>query len=186
MKSPTRYYLTFFSVSMLGIQPISVSSNVYVSFQEFGIVGRLHSHNYGKSHSVRPLNPKVPSWIKQDPKEIEELIVKYGKEDLAASQIGIKLRDQHSIPLVKPIIKKTITRVLEENDLKPELPEDLNNIVVKAVGLQKHLKINKKDNRNRRSLELIEANVHRLSVYYKKIGRIPQNWKYKALVAQLE
>jgi len=186
MKSPTRYYLTFFSVSMLGIQPISVSSNVYVSFQEFGIVGRLHSHNYGKSHSVRPLNPKVPSWIKQDPKEIEELIVKYGKEDLAASQIGIKLRDQYAIPLVKPIIKKTITRVLEENDLKPELPEDLNNIVMKAVGLQKHLKINKKDNRNRRSLELIEANVHRLSVYYKKIGRIPQNWKYKALVAQLE
>ena len=186
MKSPTRYYLTFFSVSMLGIQPISVSSNVYVSFQEFGIVGRLHSHNYGKSHSVRPLNPKVPSWIKQDPKEIEELIVKYGKEDLAASQIGIKLRDQYAIPLVKPIIKKTITKVLEENDLKPELPEDLNNIVVKAVGLQKHLKINKKDNRNRRSLELIEANVHRLSVYYKKIGRIPQNWKYKALVAQLE
>jgi len=186
MKSHTRYYLTFFSVSMLGIQPISVSSNVYVSFQEFGIVGRLHSHNYGKSHSVRPLNPKVPSWIKQDPKEIEELIVKYGKEDLAASQIGIKLRDQYAIPLVKPIIKKTITRVLEENDLKPELPEDLNNIVMKAVGLQKHLKINKKDNRNIRTLELIEANVHRLSVYYKKIGRIPQNWKYKALVAQLE
>jgi len=57
---------------------------------------------------------------------------------------------------------------------------------MKAVGLQKHLKINKKDNRNIRSLELIEAKVHRLSVYYKKIGRIPQNWKYKALVAQLE
>ena len=57
---------------------------------------------------------------------------------------------------------------------------------MKAIGLQKHLKMNKKDNRNRRSLELIEANVHRLSVYYKKIGRIPQNWKYKALVAQLE
>ena len=92
-------------------------------------MGRLHSHNYGKSHSTRPLNPKAPSWITQDPKEIEELIVKYAKEDLTASQIGIKLRDQYSIPLVKPIIKKTITRVLEENDLKPEIPEDLNNIV---------------------------------------------------------
>ena len=149
-------------------------------------MGRLHSRNYGKSHSTRPLNPKTPSWITQDPKEIEELIVKYGKDDLTSSQIGIKLRDQHSIPLVKPVIKKTITRVLEENDLKPEIPEDLNNIVMKAVGLQKHLKINKKDNRNVRSLELIEAKVHRLSVYYKKIGRIPQKWKYKALVAQLE
>ena len=126
------------------------------------------------------------SWIKQDPKEIEELIVKYAKEDLSASQIGIKLRDQYSIPLVKPIIKKSITDVLEENDLKTELPEDLNNIVKKAIGLQKHLKANKKDNRNVRSLELIEAKIHRLSVYYKKIGRIPNNWKYKSIVAQLE
>ena len=135
---------------------------------------------------MRPLNPKVPSWIKQDPKEIEELIVKYGKEDLSASQIGVKLRDQHSIPLVKPIIKKSITKILEENDLKTELPEDLNNIVKKAIGLQKHLNSNKGDNRNVRSLELIEAKIHRLSVYYKKTGRIPQKWKYKSVIAQLE
>ena len=149
-------------------------------------MGRLHSHNYGKSHSTRPLDLKAPSWITQDAKEIEELIVKYAKDDLSASQIGVKLRDQHSIPLVKPIIKKTISQVLEENDLKTDLPEDLNNIVNKAIGLQKHLKSNKKDNRNIRSLELIEAKIHRLSVYYKKTGRIPQNWKYKALIAQLE
>ena len=149
-------------------------------------MGRLHSHNYGKSHSIRPLDPKPPSWIKQDAKEIEELIVKYAKDDLSVSQIGIKLRDQHSIPLVKPIIKKTISRVLEENDLKTDLPEDLDNIVKKAIGLQKHLKSNKKDNRNIRALELIEAKVHRLSVYYKKIGRIPKNWKYKSIIAQLE
>ena len=114
------------------------------------------------------------------------MIVKYGKDDLSASQIGVKLRDQHSIPLVKPIIKKTISEVLEENDLKTDLPEDLDNIVKKAIGLQKHLKVNKGDNRNVRSLELIEAKVHRLSVYYKKIGRIPKKWKYKSIIAQLE
>ncbi len=149
-------------------------------------MGRLHSHNYGKSHSTRPIDPKAPSWIKEDAKEVEELIVKYGKDGLTSSQIGIKLRDQHSIPLVQPILKKTISQVLEENELSTELPEDLNNIVTKAVGLQKHLKSNKGDRRNVRSLELIEAKVHRLSVYYKKIGRIPKNWKYKSLVAQLE
>ena len=149
-------------------------------------MGRLHSHNYGKSHSTRPIEPKTPSWIKEDVKEIEELIIKYGKDDLTASQIGVKLRDQHSIPLVKPIIKKTISRVLEENDLKTDLPEDLDNIVKKAIGLQKHLKSNKKDNRNIRALELIEAKVHRLSVYYKKIDRIPKKWKYKSVIAQLE
>ncbi len=149
-------------------------------------MGRLHSHNHGKSHSTRPVNLQKPSWVTQSPKEIEELIIKYGKEELSSSLIGMKLRDQHAIPLVKPILKKGITEVLEENNLKQEYPEDLNNILNKAIGLQKHLKTNKLDNRNTRALELIEAKVHRLSVYYKKIGRIPKNWKYKSVVAQLE
>ena len=146
----------------------------------------MHSHNYGKSHSTRPLNPKAPSWITQDPKEIEELIIKYAKDDLAASQIGIKLRDQHSIPLVKPIIKKTITRVLEENDLNPELPEDLNNIVMKAIGLQKHLKINKKDNRNSTFTRVNRGQSSPFISILQKNWSNSQNWKYKALVAQLE
>lgn len=149
-------------------------------------MGRLHTHNHGKSHSTRPVDPKKPSWVTQSPKEIEEMIVKYAKDGLTSSQIGVKLRDQHSIPLVRPIINKGITQVLDENKVNQELPEDLNNIVNKAVGLQKHLKSNKSDSRNVRSLELIEAKVHRLSVYYKKIGRIPKNWKYKSVVAQLE
>ena len=149
-------------------------------------MGRLHTHNHGKSHSTRPIELKKPSWVTLNPKEIEEIIVKYGKDGLTASQIGIKLRDQHAIPLVKPFLNKGITKVLDENKLNSELPEDLNNIVIKAVGLQKHLKSNKSDYRNVRSLELIEAKVHRLSVYYKKIGRIPLKWKYKSVVAQLE
>ena len=154
--------------------------------QAFKPMGRLHTHNHGKSHSTRPVTLKKPSWISQSDKEIEELITKYGKEGLTPSQIGIKLRDQHAIPLVRPIINKGITEVLDENNLKTELPEDLANIVNKAVGLQKHLKVHKSDHRNVRSLELIEAKVHRLAVYYKKIGRIPKNWKYKSVVAQLE
>ena len=119
-------------------------------------------------------------------KEIEELIVKYANEGMTSSQIGIKLRDQHAIPLVKPILNKTISDVLKENDLVPEIPEDLNNIVLRAVNLQKHLKENKGDSRNVRSLELIEAKVHRLSTHYKNKGIIPKKWKYKSVVAQLE
>ena len=149
-------------------------------------MGRLHTHNHGKSHSTRPITLKKPSWISQKPEEVQDLITKYGKEGLSPSQIGIKLRDQHSIPLVRPIINKGITEVLAENDLKTDLPEDLQNIVNKAIGLQKHLRTHKSDHRNVRSLELIEAKVHRLAVYYKKIGRIPKNWKYKSVVAQLE
>ena len=149
-------------------------------------MGRLHSHRHGKSHSIRPSVLKAPSWITQSSNEVEELVVKYAKEGLSPSQIGIKLRDQYSIPLVKPITKKSVSKILEENKVLPELPEDLENIVKKAVGLQKHLKANTNDNRNVRSLELIEAKVHRLSVYYKRIGKIPKNWKYKSVIAQLE
>ena len=149
-------------------------------------MGRLHTHNHGKSHSIRPIDPKKPEWVKQTNEEIEGLIVKYGKEGMTTSQIGIKLRDQHAIPLVKPIINKGIKEVLLENKLNPEIPEDLNNIVMKAVNLQKHLKENRSDNRNTRALELVEAKVHRLSTHYKKTGEIDQKWKYKSVVAQLE
>ena len=149
-------------------------------------MGRMHTHNHGKSHSIRPIDLKKPDWITQSPAEIEELIVKYSKDGMTSSQIGIKLRDQHAIPLVKPIINKTISQVLEENKLTPEIPEDLNNIVLKAVNLQKHLRENKSDSRNVRSLELIEAKVHRLSSHYKKVGILPKKWKYKSVVAQLE
>jgi len=149
-------------------------------------MGRMHTHRHGKSHSIRPATLRAPSWITQSPKEIEELVVKYTKDGFTPSQIGNKLRDQHAIPLIKVITKKGIGVILEENGLKTEMPEDLENIVNKAVGLQKHLKVNNGDYRNVRSLELLEAKVHRLSVYYKRIGRIPKTWKYKAVIAQLE
>ena len=149
-------------------------------------MGRMHTHNHGKSHSIRPIDLKKPDWITMEPKEIESLIVKYGKEGMGSSMIGIKLRDQHAIPLVKPILNKTISDVLKENELIPDIPEDLNNIVLKAVNLQKHLKENKSDSRNVRSLELVEAKVHRLSTHYKKKGIISKKWKYKSVVAQLE
>ena len=149
-------------------------------------MGRVHSHRHGKSHSIRPVTVEAPEWVTQSPQAIEDLIVKYSKDGLTPSQIGIKLRDQHAIPLTKPVTKKTIGQILRENELEAEMPEDLDNIVNKAVGLQRHLKANRGDRRNVRSLELIEAKVHRLAVYYKRIGRIPQNWKYKSVVAQLE
>ncbi|NIM26484.1 MAG: 30S ribosomal protein S15 [Nitrososphaeria archaeon] len=149
-------------------------------------MGRMHTHRHGKAHSIRPATLRAPSWISLGSKEVEDLVIKYAKDGLTPSQIGIKLRDQHSIPLIKPITKKSVGEILKENELESEMPEDLENIVKKAVGLQKHLKANKGDRRNVRSLELIEAKVHRLSVYYKKIGRIPQTWKYKSVVAQLE
>ena len=149
-------------------------------------MGRVHSHRHGKSHSIRPVTPSIPTWVKQTSDEIEELVVKYAKEGLKPSEIGIKLRDQYAIPLTQQIVKKSVTEIIEQKGVKPDMPEDLNNLVTKSLGLQKHLKAHKSDRRNVRSLELLEAKVHRLSSYYKEIGRIPKTWKYKAVIAQLE
>jgi len=73
------------------------------------LMGRLHSHRHGQSHSIRPISSPSPKWIKQTPAEIEELILKYTKDGMTTSEIGIKLRDQYAIPLTRSVIKKSIT-----------------------------------------------------------------------------
>ena len=146
----------------------------------------MHAHTRGKSHSSRPASPSSPSWLKMTSAEVSSLVISLSKEGLSPSEIGLNLRDNHAIPLVKPITGKTITQMLSEGDVQKGLPEDLEHLVQKAIGLQKHLKNHNTDHRNIRSLELIEAKIHRLSKYYKRIGRLARNWKYSAVIAQLE
>jgi small subunit ribosomal protein S15 len=149
-------------------------------------MARIHAHTRGKSHSVRPASKNTPSWPVYNQGEISSLIVQLSKEGLTPSEIGIQLRDEHAIPLTNPILGKSITDVLDENNIKRDMPEDLNQLVQKAVGLQKHLRLHNSDHRNIRSLELIEAKIHRLSKYYKHIGKLHKSWKYGAVIAQLE
>jgi small subunit ribosomal protein S15 len=149
-------------------------------------MARIHAHTRGKSHSSRPASPTAPSWVKMTPAEVSSLVVSLSKEGLSPSEIGLNLRDLHSIPLVKPISGKTVTQILSENDIKKDMPEDLEHLMQKAIGLQKHLRNHNTDHRNVRSLELIEAKIHRLSKYYKRTGKLASNWKYSAVIAQLE
>ena len=149
-------------------------------------MARIHVHTHGKSHSTRPTSKTAPSWVNQSKEQISSLVVKLSKDGLSPSEIGLKLRDEHGIPLVKPIAGKSLTELLAANNIRPEMPEDLDKLVKKAVGLQKHLKTHNSDHRNVRSLELVEAKIHRLSKYYKSIGKLPKSWKYAAVIAQLE
>jgi small subunit ribosomal protein S15 len=149
-------------------------------------MARIHAHTRGKSHSSRPASPSSPSWLKMTPSDVSSLVVSLSKEGLSPSEIGINLRDLHAIPLIKPITGKTITQTLLENNIKKDMPEDLEHLVQKAVGLDKHLRNHNTDRRNVRSLELIEPKIHRLSKYYKRTGKLSSNWKYSAVIAQLE
>ena len=149
-------------------------------------MARIHVHTHGKSHSIRPTSKSSAPWIDQGQVQISSLVLEMSKDGMSPSEIGLKLRDEHAIPLAKPIIGKSITEVLADNNIKTSMPEDLDHLVGKAIGLQKHLRVHNSDHRNVRSLELVEAKIHRLSKYYKRVGKLPQNWKYAAVIAQLE
>ncbi|MEM2960328.1 MAG: 30S ribosomal protein S15, partial [Candidatus Bathyarchaeia archaeon] len=113
------------------------------------------------------------------------LIVKLAREGNPPSRIGMILRDQYGIPLVKPIVGKGIVEILKENGLAPRIPEDLENLLKKAVRVAAHLQKNNKDKRNKRALQYIESRIHRLSEYYKERGVLPPNWEYKTAVASI-
>ncbi len=141
-------------------------------------MARMHSRKKGKSGSTKPVKKTKPVWIPYSEKEVELLVIKYAKEGLPPSQIGIKLRDSHGIPDVKTITGKKITKILEEKGLLPEIPEDLLSLIRKALLIRKHLEEHKKDMPAKRGLQLTESKIHRLVKYYKRKGKLPQNWKY--------
>jgi small subunit ribosomal protein S15 len=101
------------------------------------------------------------------------------------SSIGTILRDQYAIPLVKPIVGKSISDVLKEANLASTMPEDLSNLMKKAQSLAVHMDKNKKDLHNKRNMQIIEARIHKLSRYYKREGILAKNWKYEAKIASV-
>jgi small subunit ribosomal protein S15 len=139
----------------------------------------------GKAHQIRPVSKRPPNWCKYQPEEVEALVVKLAKEGNAPSRIGTILRDQHAIPMVKPITGKTITNILKEAELSPAMPEDLASLLRKAESLSVHFEKNKGDLHNKRSLQMIEARIHKLSRYYKREGVLPSTWKYEPKIASI-
>jgi len=145
----------------------------------------LPKQEKGKSHSIRPVSRRPPSWCKYQPEEVESFIIKLAKEGHSMSSIGTILRDQYAIPLVKPIVGKSISEVLQGAGLAPSMPEDLSNLMKKAQSLAVHMDKNKKDLHNKRNMQIIEARIHKLSRYYKREGVLAKNWKYVAKIASV-
>jgi len=117
--------------------------------------------------------------------EIVANISKLLKEGLTPSQIGIRLRDDYGVPNTKTFLGKSIIEVLQEGKNAPAIPEDLGRLVERASKLKEHLENHHADRKNVRSLELLEAKIHRLSNYYKREDKLAGSWKYSTAVAQL-
>jgi len=128
----------------------------------------------------------VPAvWVGYSPEEVERLVVKLAKDGMQAAQLGMVLRDQYGIPLVRAVTKKTISQILASNQLAPKIPDDLFNLLKKAVRLHAHMGLNKRDAHSKRGLELLESKIRRLVKYYTGTGRLPAGWAYNAEQAKL-
>ena len=148
-------------------------------------MARMHARRRGQSGSVRPYRKEAPEWSNTDAAAIEKIILDMKKEGASNSRIGLTLRDMHGVPDVKLVLGKRIGELVAEKGMAPALPEDLRDLIVKALGLRKHLGANKNDLHNKRQLQLTESKVRRLVKYYVKSGKLPKDWTYKPETAEI-
>jgi small subunit ribosomal protein S15 len=131
------------------------------------------------------MRTEAPEWVTLKPEEVEELVVKFAKEGYQSAMIGMILRDTYGIPDVKLITGKKISQIMKEHGVYPEVPEDLLNLMKRAVNLRNHLEQHPKDLHSKRGLQLIESKIRRLVKYYKEKGVLPMDWRYTPEKARL-
>ncbi|PSQ43885.1 30S ribosomal protein S15 [Halobacteriales archaeon QS_9_68_42] len=132
-------------------------------------MARMHSRRRGSSGSDRPTADEPPEWSDVDAEAIEERVVELAEEGHDPSQIGLKLRDEGvqgtPIPDVKLATGRKVTGILEAHDAAPDLPEDLRNLMERAVRLRDHMDENPGDAQNKRALQNTESKIRRLVDY---------------------
>ena len=142
-------------------------------------MSRMHSGGKGRSGSSKPGVSEAPAWSESDKKEVEELIVRLAREGNPTAMIGTILRDQHAVPDARLVTGERISQTLSRNGISSKYPEDMMNLMRRALSLIDHLAGNRKDLHNRRQLELCESKIRRLARYYKSKDQLDENWVYK-------
>ena len=148
-------------------------------------MARMHARRKGKSSSTKPFRVGKPDWIEADRKEITDLIIDLYHKGYSTSRIGIELRDAHGIPDVKTAFGMSMYDILKDKGEEMEYPEDLMNLMRKAVRMHRHMSENRGDVHNKRALQLTEAKIRRLGKYYSRSGALPQKWSYRLDKAKL-
>jgi small subunit ribosomal protein S15 len=142
----------------------------------------MHSRKHGKSGSKKP-EKKRHGWLMYEPAEVEKLIVKLAKEGKRNAEIGVILRDQYGIPDVRSLNMRVAK--IAEKEVKKEVPDEMFNLIKKAVNLRNHLNTNHHDAKATHGLELLESKIRRMGKYYARTGKLPRDWKYSADKARL-
>ncbi|MFX0034184.1 MAG: 30S ribosomal protein S15 [Candidatus Hermodarchaeota archaeon] len=141
-------------------------------------MARMHSRKKGHSGSTRPARLEKPVWVELSPEEVEGEVVKLARKGYSNSMIGTIMRDSRGVPLIKVVTGKKVSKILEDNEIETALPEDLANLVRKALNIRKHLEENHKDLESKKGLNRCESKVYRLIKYYKKKKVLPVDFKY--------
>ncbi len=149
-------------------------------------MARMHTKRHGKSKSRKPIIEEgtiMDLPINKD--EVESLIEQYAKQGINPAMIGEKLKRKHGILYPKVVLGKRLTAFLKEKNLAGKMPEDLLNLMSKAVNLNKHLQANKQDKSNALNLRRAESKIWRLTKYYIGQGVLPAKWRYDLKQAEL-
>lgn len=148
-------------------------------------MARMHSRRKGISGSTRPFRTDAPSWVSLTEDEMADIVLKLHNQGKSTAMIGLILRDSYGIPDVKKVYGKSLTAILKDNGVTINLPEDIENLMRKAITVNEHIKLNRKDVHNKRNFHLIEAKIRRLERYYKATGVLPSSWSYSIANAKL-
>lgn len=148
-------------------------------------MARMHARRRGISRSVRPYRTEAPEWSNRDKDTIIKQIVDLRRQGTSSAEIGLIMRDKYGVPSIKLATGKRVTQILRDNELASNIPEDLRNLIEKALGMRKHLSENKRDVHNKRQLMLTESKVRRLVKYYVKSKKLPAGWVYKPDTAEI-
>jgi small subunit ribosomal protein S15 len=131
----------------------------------------MHTRRRGSSDSDKPAATDPPEWSDVEADTIEQRVVDLAEAGHSPSKIGVKLRDEGvdgtPVPDVSLATGKKVTEILEEHDAEPEIPEDLRNLMERAVRLHEHMDENPGDHQNKRALQNAEAKIRRLVDYYR-------------------
>jgi len=148
-------------------------------------MARMHSRRKGKSSSTRPFRSEAPSWVSLPSDEITDIVVNLHNQGKGSAMIGLILRDTYGIPDVKLVSGKSITTILKDKGITKAIPEDMENLMRKAIIIHEHLQLNRKDLHNKRNFQLTEAKIRRLERYYKTTGALPTTFSYSIAKAKL-
>ncbi|MCX8202193.1 MAG: 30S ribosomal protein S15 [Candidatus Micrarchaeota archaeon] len=147
-------------------------------------MSRLHTKKKGKSGSRKFKGNSLQTEMSKE--EIEKIVVDLYRAGNAPSVIGHILRDQYAVGSVRNATGKSILQIIETVAGKKEFPENLANLMKKAVRLRAHLERNKSDLHNKIKLNSIETKIRRLGKYYIRKKVLPADWKYDPAVAAIQ